>query len=222
MVSRAVISLLGVTALAFGAGCSGDATEPLVAPAVLFSQHGLDGPNEGAGPPAASGFVVTRYETILGLFAFNTDVPFVVIMDTRNGQPFCGEQVTKVRPMESQDISNPSGALNLLNRATLFTRVYAPVSAEEFFNDACGIVTGPAFASGTAAFRSGWTNIGPVLGEEGGPGATVFHLAVNGRLEDEAGKTLTLHMRRRIHLLPDGTFKVFLTEGPELTPDPFR
>lgn len=176
---------------------------------------------DGAGPPPASGFVVTRDETVIGFLAFNFDVPFVVIMDARNGNPFCGVPVTEVRPIESQHVENPSGSLNIVNRARLFTRVYASVSIEEFFSDPCGIQTGPVFASGTVRFQSGWTNIGPVLGEDGGPGATVFHLAVNGKLEDEGGRTLTLHMRRRFQLLPDGTFKVSLTEGPELKPNPF-
>lgn len=87
---------------------------------------------DGAGPPPASGFVVTRDETVIGFLAFNFDVPFVVIMDARNGNPFCGVPVTEVRPIESQHVENPSGSLNIVNRARLFTRVYASVSIEEF------------------------------------------------------------------------------------------
>ena len=179
------------------------------------------------GPPAASGPFVVRFQGEgLGVIWENPDVPFVYL-ETPDDIAGCSDP-TQVGPFIQQVLDrNAAGALHVLTRAEFFTWAWYPATFNDFpdtFEKFCdSFLNGPLlFATGTSTFRSGWSNLGfPGFLPPGGPGATVFHLASNGTLKDDAGKTYTVHVRRRLHFLPDGTFKVALTEGPELRPNPF-
>lgn len=188
----------------------------------------LPNPNFNAnGPPAASGpFVVRSQGGGIGVIWENSDAPFIYVEDVDDA--FGCSDPTQAAPFTMQLLDrNAAGALHILTRAKFFTRLWFPATFDDLpdtFEEFCdSFVDGPLlFATGTSTFRSGWSNLGfPEFLPPGGPGATIFHLTSNGTLEDDAGKTYTVHIRRRFQLLPDGTFKVSLTVGPELSPNPF-